>query len=587
MGHKGIWAKLTDTATPALRSRSPKKNTPDKPGTGKQNTTTNTIGPNNAGTAVQAHTIHGGIGNTTHITNTTTVQPQRALLLALDSVPAPPGGFVGRGDELAAVCARLEPANDKDDNAPSSGAVVVSALAGMGGVGKTALALKAAQIASDANWFCAHLFVDLHSYTPHTPPLAATGALDVLLRQMGIDPADIPPGLDERSAFYRSALQALTRADQQGRPALVVADNAHHLDQIRPLLPGPGAHRLLVTSRQALAIDGHRPLTLDALPPDQAVELLQARLGPNDPRRTQKDELQTLAQRCGYLPLALKIAAALLARPPHLTPGRLAHRLAELSTFSDGEHDLTAVFTASLEHLPTNQVRIFALLGANPGTDISTTAAAFMVGAQNPEQTETVERALEELATAHLITSPGPDRWAMHDLVAQHARTLNPPPATKNKPGWKKTRTKWTKRLDEGDEGDLALDRVLHLYMTMAEAANDHLRTRKSNIPLEVFPDREAALTWLDTEIDNLLACVRTAHHTHRAQTAMHLPTFLGTYLNLRRRFDDAIEAHTLACQSAQQAGAVQHEAGAWTNLGTALLEVRRFDEAIDALTHA
>ncbi|QKW32483.1 tetratricopeptide repeat protein (plasmid) [Nocardiopsis flavescens] len=500
----------------------------------------------------------------------------RVVPLALDAVPAAPGGFVGRDSELQALCARLDPAGGEGDSTAVSGAVVVSALAGMGGVGKTALALKAAQAASEADWFCAHLFVDLHGYTPHTPPLTGAAALDVLLRQMGVDPADIPPGAEERSAFYRSALQALSRRDSRERPVLVVADNAHSLDQVRPLLPGAGGHRLLVTSREALAIDGHRPLTLDTLDPGEALELLRSRLGPDDPRGCDVEGLEALASRCGCLPLALKIAAALLARKTRLAPGRLAGRLGELSRFSDAEHDLAAVFDASLAYLSPQELRVFALLGSAPGADIHTSAAAALVGLEE----EDVEEVLEELAAAHLVTAPEEDRWAMHDLVAAHARTLTPPTTGTENP------------VGEEDSGDTAgpvdareraLDRVLDYYTAMADAADDHLQALKG----DRSSGQEGVLGWLDAEIDNLLACVRTAHRTHRTYTAIYLPKFLGAYLELRRRFDDAIEAHTLACDAAQRTGDVGGEAGAWNNLGNALRNVRRFTEAIDAHTRA
>ncbi|MFE3455996.1 AAA family ATPase, partial [Nocardiopsis aegyptia] len=539
---------------------------------------------NPSGPTAQAHTIQGGVGNTTN--NTTTVQQQRELPLALDAVPAAPDGFVGRGDELAALTGRLDPTAGTGGET-ASGAVVVSALAGMGGVGKTALAFKAAQVASASDWFCAHLFVDLHGYTPQTPPVMGAAALDVLLRQMGVDPEEIPSGLGERSAFYRSALQALSRADERGRPVLVVADNAHRLDQVRPLLPGPSRHRLLVTSRKALAIDGHQPLSLDTLSPAQAVELLHARLGPDDSRALDTGGLGELAQRCGYLPLALKIAAALMARSPHLHPGRLAARLAELSGFFDDEDDLSAVFAASVEHLPADRVRVFALLGSAPGTDISTNAAAALAGAQSAQEFGKVQGVLEELAAAHLITAPAPDRWAMHDLVAAHARTLDPPPpAIARAPVWKRV---WKRRArpSGGEERDRALDRVLDFYTVVADAADDHLRALAGDTPPEVFSGREEALGWLDAEIDNLLACVRTAHHTRRSRVATRLPQILGIYLGLRRRFDDAIDAHTLALEAAHRVGDARSEASAWNNLGSALAEVRRFEEAINALTRA
>src|SRR5690606_19492645 len=122
----------------------------------------------------------------------------------------------------------------------------------MGGVGKTALALAAGAIAHHEQWFCAELYVDLRGYTPGADPLSPEAALDVLLRQAGADPDDIPPGAAERASFYRSALAGLSEADERGRPVLVVADNARSAAQVRPLLPGPGRHRLVATTRGGL-----------------------------------------------------------------------------------------------------------------------------------------------------------------------------------------------------------------------------------------------------------------------------------------------------------------------------------------------
>ncbi|QKW32535.1 tetratricopeptide repeat protein (plasmid) [Nocardiopsis flavescens] len=541
--------------------------------------TANTVAGDVSGTVVQAQQIEGGVGNTTNattVTHNTVVQLERGLLTALEGLPPLVGEFVGREEQLHELLDFLDPARPVG-GAAGSGAVVVSAVAGMGGVGKTALAVRAAHRAWEQGWFSGYLFVDLHGYTPGTPPLTGTAALDALLRQTGADLEEMPPGAAERTVFYRSALADLAGADEQRRPVLVVADNAHRADQVRPLLPGPGGHRLLVTSREVLAIDGHSPVRLDTLDPDDAVELLRSRLGTDDARRADQEGLGKLASRCGYLPLALKIAAALLARKPHLAPGRLAVRLGEVAKFSDAEHDLTAVFDASLGYLAPRELEVFALLGSAPGTDISTDAAAALVDSQ----VEDAEEVLEELAAAHLITSPAPGRWAMHDLVAAHARTLTPPATDGDAPE------------DEDGPGgpvdlrERALDRILDFYTVVADAADDHLRALKGDTPPALFPGREEALGWLDTEIDNLLACVRTAHRTRRIRVATRLPQCLGIYLSLRRRFTEAIEVHTLASETARQAGDTGGEAGAWNNLGNALGEVRRFGEAIEAHTRA
>jgi tetratricopeptide (TPR) repeat protein len=519
----------------------------------------NTLTGNPSGPTALAHTVQGGVGNTTHI------HQSPATPMALDAVPGPPDGFTGRGDALREVTDRLNP-----EAAQGPGAVVVSALSGMGGVGKTALALKAAQTTWEKGWFCAHLFVDLHGYTPHTPPVTGPAALDVLLRQVGVDPKGIPVEVGERAGFYRAALQALSRADERGRPVLVVADNAHHLEQVEPLLPGPGGHQLLVTSRARLAVGGHQPLSLDTPPADEAVELITARLGTGDPRTGDTEGLAALARRCGHLPLALKIAAALLARTPHLQPGELAQRLDKTAQFTDGRDDLTAVFTSSLDHLPAEWVRVFALLGSNPGPDISTAAVAALTGLES----ERVEEVLEELAAAHLLTAHPGGRWSMHDLLADHARhhPMEDVGAEQN---------------GQDDPREQALVRLLNFYTAVADAADDHLRALNGDTPPAVFTGRAQTLAWLEAEHDNLIAAVHTAHRIGHTHTAIALPGVLAEYLQLGRRFEDAIAVHTLARDTAHQHDDAHNEAVAWTNLGNALRQVRRFEGAIDAHTRA
>ena len=161
----------------------------------------------------------------------------------------------------------LDPTASHQEEDETSSSVVVSALAGMGGVGKTALVASAGRIAHQREWFCAELFVDLRGYTPGAVPLSAGAALDVLLRQMGIAPEEIPAELEERAAFYRSALTELSRNDPRGRPVLVVVDNAQSAEQVRPLLPGPGNHRLVATSAAAALLTGAHHIDLTFSPP--------------------------------------------------------------------------------------------------------------------------------------------------------------------------------------------------------------------------------------------------------------------------------------------------------------------------------
>ena len=187
-----------------------------------------------------------------------------AAPVALAQLPALVAGFTGRDAELAQITALLDPAGD-------AGAVVVSAVAGLAGVGKTALAVQAAHAARQAGWFPGGiLFIDLHGYDD--APVQPGQALDALLRALGVAAEHIPPGAEQRAGLYRSALA------QIGDPVLIIADNASAEAQVRPLLPGPGPHRVVVTSRHTLAGLAARLLDVTVLDDEAAVALLDAAL---------------------------------------------------------------------------------------------------------------------------------------------------------------------------------------------------------------------------------------------------------------------------------------------------------------------
>ncbi|WP_233570859.1 tetratricopeptide repeat protein [Nocardiopsis sp. Huas11] len=531
--------------------------------------TTSTLRGDVSGTAVLAERVEGGVNNT-HITHYT-VQQEPAATTALDGMPAPPGRLTGRGRELEELLTCLDPAVG-----PSSAAsVVVLTLSGMGGAGKTALALKAAQTASGAGWFCRHLFVDLRGYAPGAQPLSAEAALDVLLRQMGVDPANIPPGVVERSSFYRSALQALSQADQRGRPVLVVADNANSVSQVWPLRPGAGGHRLVATSRGGLhSLPEARHLNLGVLESEAAVALLSSDLAahtPGDPRADDQAGLNRLADLCGCLPLALEIAAAYLKRAPHLTPGRLADRLQNAASLVDKltdpdraagqERVLRAVFDTSLTHLDPAPAQVFMLVATTPGPTISTDAAAVLTGLPAAEAQE----ALEELAAAHLLTHPAPGRWGVHDLLADYARTHPHPPTGRAR----------------------ALGRLLDHYTITADAADNHLRALPGQPVPDLFPDRATVLAWLDTERTTLVAAALAAPTFEHVRAAILLPLHLSQYLYRGRYFEDLEQVSRCAQATAQTTGNHTWEATAWNSLGGALTEMRRFKEAIEAHTRA
>ncbi|WP_033321168.1 tetratricopeptide repeat protein [Streptomyces yerevanensis] len=483
---------------------------------------------------------------------------------ALDALPAQAVGFTGRDGELRALLDAFDP------SAPERpAAVLVAAVSGLGGIGKTALAVEAAHEACGRGWFTGGvLFMDLHGYDDD--PVTADQALEALLRALGTAPEHIPATADERAALYRSTLAE--RARERGA-VLILADNASSPEQVRPLLPGNTRHRLLVTSRNKLPQLGARLLPLEELTPEEAYALLDRALriaDPSDSRVADGPEAAAeLASRCGHLPLALQIAAALLV----LDRGKpVAELVAELTEFrdrlthlDDGERSVRAAFDLSYRRLPPEQARLLRLLSLAPGPDVSTEVVTVLTEADAPPT-----RALDALTRTHLVErGNGRGRWRLHDLVRAFGAGVVAGDAELVR------------------EGEAARGRLLEFYCRWAEAADDRLRWLPGMPAPERFTDRAQALEWLDGERAGLVAAVQWASEEQYADTAVRLAASLAEYLSWRRSFDDSITVSRAAREAAHRAGDRHREAIAWTNLGLALQEAGRVAEAVDALTRA
>ena len=257
-------------------------------------------------------------------------------------LPATTSAFTGRERELAEL---LDLAGTTRSGA-APGTVVISAIDGMAGIGKTALAVHAGHALAD-RFPDGQLFLDLHGYTQGMTPREPADALAAILQAYGVQAQQIPADPDARAAAYRDRLA--------GTRTLIVLDNAANTAQVRPLLPGAPGCLVLITSRRRLtSLDDAHVLSLDLLPMTDAVTLLrttagQHRIGIDDPL------LPVIAGWCGRLPLALRIAGALL-RQPSWTIERLAGRLRDQQTRlaalnDDDERSLTAVFTLSYSAL--------------------------------------------------------------------------------------------------------------------------------------------------------------------------------------------------------------------------------------------
>ena len=327
-------------------------------------------------------------------------------------LPATTRHFAARAVELATL---TELADEAGRVGP---AVVIAAITGTAGIGKTALVVHWAHQAA-GRFPDGQLYVDLRGFGPAESPTAPAEAVGGFLEALGVPAGQVPAGLDTRTALYRSLLA--------GRRMLVVLDNARDTEQVRRLLPGSPGCLILVTSRCLLAgliaVEGAQPLTLDLLTVAEALELLTGRLG-RGRLAAEPAAADDIIAASARLPLALSVVAARAASQPGFSLSALAAELRAtgLDAFDSGESglDVRSAFSWSYRRLDTPAAAMFRLLGTAPGPDIGLVAAASLAGVP-------VDRAgpvLTELARTHLVAETAPGRFALHDLLRAYAAEL-------------------------------------------------------------------------------------------------------------------------------------------------------------------
>ncbi|MER6531808.1 BTAD domain-containing putative transcriptional regulator [Streptomyces sp. NPDC001508] len=484
-------------------------------------------------------------------------------------LPADLPTFVGRCAELDAVRALLP-----GDGRPP-GTVVISAIGGMGGVGKTTLAVHwAHEIAG--RFPDGQLYINLRGFDPAGPGMAPDEAVRILLDAFGVPPERIPAGLDAQVALYRSLLAQ--------RRVLILLDNARDADQVRPLLPGSAGSLVIVTSRSRLAGlvagEGAHPLTLDQLSSAEAHDLLARRLGA-ERLAAEPGAAAEIVARCGRLPLALAIVAAHAAVNPHFPLSAIAERVREshgsLDMFADGDlgTDLRAVFSWSYRALSAPAARLFRLLGLHGGPDISVPAAAALAGL-TPRETRAP---LLELTRAHLLTEHFPGRYALHDLLRFYAA--------------ERVTTE-----ESTEERDRAVERLLAWYLHTTDAAYAHITPQRPRIPLEPPPDgcrplgfssHDQALDWCERERPNLVNAVRRAAECGQWGIAWRLTAALWGFFYLRSHLHDWLDSARTGLAAARAARDSRGVAQALADTAAALRSMGRYDEAAahfyDAMT--
>jgi NB-ARC domain len=312
--------------------------------------------------------------------------------------------FTGRAAELVWI-------SDLADAGSSQGAGVVGLITSPGGMGKTTLAVRAAHMLRPG-FPGGVFFLDLLGMSPR--PMAAGDALRLLLRALGVADKQVPADIQGRSSLYRSLLR--------DRRALVVLDNAGSEEQVRPLLPGEGTVRALITARRLLAgLEGVRRLDLRPLALPEATELLTAILG-DRAASDGEPALTRLAELCEGLPLALRITGNRLVSRPGWDAAELAARLADeecrLDQFKAGDLQVASAFGMSYEQLADSAQRMFRRLAVVPGRDFDAALAAVAGGMSAGDAWD----ALDELVDLGLLQDSAAGRYRFHDLVRRFAR---------------------------------------------------------------------------------------------------------------------------------------------------------------------
>lgn len=492
-------------------------------------------------------------------------------------LPSDINGFAGRTRELRALDAAL---------AHSDGGSPLAVLTGMGGVGKSALAVRWAR-SSRKRFPDGVLYADLRGHGAGGP----AKPLDVLagfISALGYPADRIPVDEDQASALLRSLLD--------GKRALVLLDDAVTADQVRPLLPGSGDCATLVTARARLgglvARDGAALLEVRPLSASDAVDLLARSIG-GARVAAEPDAVAELAALCAHLPLALRITAANLAmRPNHRLADHVARlasddRLDALAVEGDPHSAMRATFEVSCAALDPADLRVFRLMGLMPGTDLT----AWQAGALAGVPAGPAGASLERLADRNLAFEHVPGRFRMHDLLRLYAGEL-------------------ARRAEPAAHLSAALDRLVAYFLAGAARAADLLYPHLLSLPDSEedlggsggpanqaeggdgpagpdLADSRAALAWLDAERSNLIALTGQLAEHGATEPALRLADRLTGYFLVR---GDRVRWPAVARASLSAAladGRASRLAMAWLQCGMAGIAATDYGAAVENFRRA
>ena len=443
--------------------------------------------------------------------------------------------------------------------------VVISAIIGTAGIGKTALAVHWAHRVAD-RFPDGQLYVNLRGFDPRGSPMSPAEAVRGFLDALEVPPQQVPTTVQAQAALYRSLLA--------GRRMLVVLDNARDAEQVRPLLPGAPGCLVVVTSRSELsdlvvAEDAH-PVMLELLSDAEAHEMLASRLGAGRVS-AEADAVDEIIALCARLPLALAVVAVRAAVRPGFPLNDLAEELRAarggLSAFAGGPPatDVRSVFSWSYRRLSAGTAGLFRLLGSHPGPDLGVPAAAALAGTTVPR----VRAQLRDLARANLVVEHIPHRYALHDLLRAYAIELSNADAD----------------ADRHAALRRTLDHYLHTGVRAGRLLDPHLDQIELDPPApgaapECLTDHDHGVTWLAAEHRVMLALVPHAtaagFHTHAWQLARAAVTFL----HMSDRWHEMIDMYRTALEAARSLGDKDVQARLHNGIGRAYGQIGRHEDA-------
>jgi DNA-binding SARP family transcriptional activator/tetratricopeptide (TPR) repeat protein len=541
---------------------------PPAPDAAPATTTTPTAGTPTTGTGDGPGSTATGPGQPQAATDATATTATTADAVAVPmQLPPAVHGFAGRDEELGALDGLLTGPEQ------AAGTVVISAVSGTAGIGKTTLAVCWAHRVAE-RFPDGQLYVNLRGFDPGGAALDPAEAVRGFLDALGVPVERIPASRDAQTALYRSLLA--------GRRVLVLLDNARDAEQVRPLLPAAAGCLAIVTSRNNLAplvaAEGARPLRLDLLSGPDAEDLIARRVGA-DRVAAEPGAVAEIIQRCARLPLALAVVAARAANEPHFPLAALAGELREaagsLDAFDGGDaaSDVRSVLSWSYHALSPQAARLFRLLGLHPGPQTTTAAAASVAAVAVPR----VRRLLAELTGARLLDERAPGRFAFHDLLRAYA-------------------AEQAELADSGPERRAALTRMFDHYLHTADAAAVLLHPYRDRVPLAPpaagtsvpdLADRAGGAAWLTTELAALLAAVELAAAAGFDSHAWQLARNMSNFLDGRGHWRDIISSQQTALAAAARMDHSRGQADAHLALAGALWRLGQPEAAHDHLRGA